>query len=165
MAHANSYKFKHKGKFRTADEIADMRDAERNEPEMPNINLAFLPPVEALNELEEGEVAEYFFVCISKVPTIVEGVEVGKRVCGRKFATEDPESLCPYCNGEEARVIPRAFLRLYGTNEQVRHYVTDEMQPRKGLTAKYAEIARQIIKKYGQPCPVVDDEVKEVKEG
>jgi len=162
MAHANSYKFKHKGKFRTADEIADMRDAERTEIEMPNINLAFLPPVEALNELEEGEVAEYCFVCASKVPVVVEGVQVGKRVCGRKFATEDPEALCPFCNGEEARILPRAFLRLYDMNEQVRHYVTEEMQPRKGLAAKYVEIARQIIKKYGQTEP---GQIKDVKQG
>jgi len=165
MPHANNYSFKHRGKFRSADEIADMRDAERAEVEMPHINLKFLPCVEELNELEDGEIIEYFFICESKIPVVVEGVEVSKKRCGRKFATEDPDAVCPYCNGEDARIIPRSFLRLYGMKKEVRFYVTDEMKPRKGLAAKYLEVAKQIIEKYGQAGPAEIKETKEVKEG
>lgn len=150
MAYANSYKFKHNGKFRSAEEIAELRSAEHTEKEMPHINLDFLPSVAELEELEEDENIEYFFVCESKIPVVVDGVEVSKKVCGRQYSSEDPDTFCPYCNGQEARIIPRAFLKLFGTNNEVRHYVTIEMRPRKGLKPKYADLARQIIKKYGQ---------------
>lgn len=147
MTHQTNFKFKHNGKWVTADELAELRESERTEHEMPHINLDFLPSIE---ELEENEVIEYFFICETLIPIVVEGVGVGKRKCGRKFCSEEFDTCCPYCYGEELKNIPRAFLKLVGTNRDVKHYVTDEMQVRKGLKPKYVLLAKQIIEKYGQ---------------
>ena len=135
------------------EDLAGIRAAEgeRNRQEIPNINLDFLPSVAELEQLEEDEVVEYCFVCETKIPVIDDGIERGKRRCGRKFATEELEGAeCPYCNGGDLRILPRAFLKLYDIKSEVRYYVTEEMQVRKGLPgASYVALAKQIIEKYG----------------
>ncbi len=151
MARPNIFKFKQGSRWLNARQLQQAQEEERsgNQTEIPHINLDFLPPVAALDELEEDEVLEYYFLCESIVETSVEGV-VSRNKCGNKFSTEDSEDvLCPLCNGGDLKSIPRAFLRLYGTNEIVRRYVTDEMVCRGGLPVAYRKVAQQIIDKYG----------------
>lgn len=146
------FKFKQGGKMVEGSQLKQVQEEERSggKLEMPHINLDFLPPVAALNELEDDEVLEYYFLCESLIEMSVDGVVSGNR-CGRQFSVEDREDVvCPFCDGIDLKEIPRAFLRLYGTNEDVRRYVTDEMVCRKGLPVKYRKVAEQIIDKYGR---------------
>lgn len=153
MAHETRFRYKHRGRWVYQEDLARVRaaEAERERPEIPHINLDFLPGVDELNKLEEDEVIEYCFVCESKIPVVVDGVVVSKKRCGKRFATEEDEGVvCPFCNGEDLRYIPMAFLKLYDMKEEIRYFVTEEMKVRKGLPgASYVKLAKQIIEKYG----------------
>ncbi len=147
MPRQTTYRFKRNGVWVDEFELADKATVVR---EMPHINLDFLPRVEELEKLEDDELVEFFFICESWIPTMVGEVEVGKKKCGHKFSSEDMDTICPNCSGEALKRIPWAFLKLYGTNKDVRFYVTDEMKVRKGLGKKYVSLAKQIIEKYGK---------------
>ena len=165
MAHQTSYKVKRGGRWVKSDDLPGIIESERSDTlhEKPHINLDFLPSVEDLEKLEEGEVLEYFYICEALVPYYVDGVEVRKKRCGNKFSTEEVEAVCPACfaSGESLRNIPRAFLKLFGTNDDVKHYVTHEMKVRGCLAPKYAALAKQIIAKYGGKAKIKVSKVGE----
>lgn len=92
--------------------------------------------------------SEYAFKCESFVIVNVDGVDRNMGRCGFRFVDYDKDAVCPKCGGRDLRIIPNAFLKLWDMNEDIKHYVTEEMEVRKGLDSEAVEIARQIINKY-----------------
>ncbi|NIW99144.1 MAG: hypothetical protein GWN13_13035 [Phycisphaerae bacterium] len=92
---------------------------------------------------------EYCYKCKADISVIRDGVVVGKHKCGNKFSSTIETDICPKCGQGELVLIPKAFLVLWDTDENVRAYVTEDMEVRSGLDAEGTHIARQIILKYG----------------
>ena len=92
---------------------------------------------------------EYCYKCLADIPVVVDGVVVKKKKCGKNFSCPTETDCCPECgNSGELKLIPKAFLVLFDTDERVRQYVTEVMEIRTGLDREEVVIAKQIIDKY-----------------
>lgn len=92
---------------------------------------------------------EFCYKCKSDVPIYENGNVVGSHKCGNKFSSTFETDTCPKCGGKDIKLIPKAFLVLWDTNEDVRAYVTEDMEIRGGLSCEQREVAEKIIYKYG----------------